>query len=44
MSVIYDDIKQGKRADMAKFGAAVHDLKKAGLRHGRAGLHRVEPR
>ena len=28
MSVIYDDIKQGKRADMAKFGAAVHDLKK----------------
>ena len=27
MSVIYDDIKQGKRADMAKFGAAVHDLK-----------------
>ena len=30
MSVIYDDIKQGKRADMAKFGAAVHDLKKQG--------------
>ena len=24
------DIKQGKRADMAKFGAAVHDLKKQG--------------
>ena len=30
LSVIYDDIKQGKRADMAKFGAAVHDLKKQG--------------
>ena len=30
MSVIYDDNKQGKRADMAKFGAAVHDLKKQG--------------
>ena len=30
MSVIYDDIKQGRRADMAKFGAAVHDLKKQG--------------
>ena len=30
MSVIYDDIKQGKRADMTKFGAAVHDLKKQG--------------
>ncbi len=33
MSVIYDDIKQGRRADMAKFGAAVHDSKKAGLRY-----------
>ena len=30
MSVIYDDIKQGRRADMAKFGGAVHDLKKQG--------------
>ena len=30
MSVIYDDIKQGRRADMVKFGAAVHDLKKQG--------------
>lgn len=44
MSVIYDDIKQGKRADMAKFGAGGARSEKAGLRHGRAGLHRAEPR
>ena len=29
-SVIYDQIKQGQRADMAQFGAAVHDLKRQG--------------
>lgn len=29
-SVIYDDIKQGRRADMEKFGAAVADLKAQG--------------
>lgn len=30
MSVIYDDIKQGRRADMQKFAAAVADLKAQG--------------
>lgn len=30
MSIIYDDIKQGRRADMVKFAAAVADLKSQG--------------
>ena len=30
MSVIYDDIKQGRRANMVKFAAAVADLKSQG--------------
>ena len=42
MSIIYDEIKQGKRVDMQLFNAAVDDLH-AQVRYGGAWLHGTEP-